>query len=265
MMADFYNHRAADVVRSATAAKRQNQPRHLSDDELANPNRPAMPAYWVSEAEMPAHTPSWFLAFSNISSPTNERSMVAYPLPMAAVGHSIPLILCDDGAILLAVLSSFALDYSLRQKLGGVNLTYNYVQQLPVLSREVFTTPSPWYTTQSIKQWVIRRVAELVYTSFDMAGFAADYELTDEPYEWNPERRELLRAELDAAFFHLYGIERDDVDYIMETFQVVKRKNIAALGEYRTKRMILEIYDAMAEAEATGVPYESQFDDLTAQ
>ena len=31
-----------------------------------------------------------------------------------------------------------------------------------------------------------------------------------------------MRAEVDAAFFHLYGIERDDVDYIMETFPVVK-------------------------------------------
>jgi len=47
------------------------------------------------------------------------------------------------------------------------------------------------------------------------------------------------------------------VDYIMETFPIVKRKDIAAYGEYRTKRMILEIYDAMAKAMRTGVPYES--------
>ena len=43
----------------------------------------------------------------------------------------------------------------------------------------------------------------------------------------------------------------------METFAIVKRKDIAAHGEYRTKQMILEIYDAMAEAMRTGVPYES--------
>jgi len=28
----------------------------------------------------------------------------------------------------------------------------------------------------------------------------------------------LLRAELDGALFHLYGIKRDDVDYILGTF-----------------------------------------------
>src|SRR5690606_163038 len=61
-----------------------------------------------------------------------------------------------------------------------------------------------------------------------------------------------------AAFFHLYGITRDDVDYIMETFPIVKRKDEAAHGEYRTKRVILEIYDDMAEAMRTGVPYQTR-------
>ena len=50
----------------------------------------------------------------------------------------------------------------------------------------------------------------------------------------------------DALYFHLYGIARDDVDYIMETFPIVKRKDVAAHGEYRTKRVILEMYDQMA-------------------
>jgi hypothetical protein len=50
-----------------------------------------------------------------------------------------------------------------------------------------------------------------------------------------------LRCELDAAYFHLYGFERDDVDYIMETFQIVKSKDVKLYGEYRTKRVILEM------------------------
>ena len=47
-----------------------------------------------------------------------------------------------------------------------------------------------------------------------------------------------MRCELDALYFHLYGIERDDVAYIMDTFPIVKRKDEAAHGEYRTKRVI---------------------------
>ncbi|HWB30630.1 MAG TPA: hypothetical protein VG736_09025 [Vicinamibacterales bacterium] len=41
-------------------------------------------------------------------------------------------------------------------------------------------------------------------------------------------------------------------------FPIVKRKDEAAYGEYRTKRLILEIYDAMAEAAHTGIPYETR-------
>ncbi len=47
-------------------------------------------------------------------------------------------------------------------------------------------------------------------------------------------------------------------------FPIVKRKDIAEHGEYRTKRLILEIYDAMAEAERTGKPYQSPFDEKAA-
>jgi len=74
---------------------------------------------------------------------------------------------------------------------------------------------------------------------------------------WNEERRFLIRCELDAAYFHLYGIEKDDVGYIMETFPIVKRKDEQKYGEYRTKRVVLEIYDAMAEAIRTGKPYQT--------
>lgn len=38
------------------------------------------------------------------------------------------------------------------------------------------------------------------------------------------------------------------VDYIMETFPIVNRKDQKKHGEYRTKRVILEIYDAMQQA-----------------
>lgn len=46
-----------------------------------------------------------------------------------------------------------------------------------------------------------------------------------------PRCHQIRRRELDAAYFHLYGIARDDVDYIMETFPIVKRKDVAAHGD----------------------------------
>ena len=58
-----------------------------------------------------------------------------------------------------------------------------------------------------------------------------------------------LCCELDAAYFHLYGIERDDVDYMMETFPIVKHKDEKKYWEYRTKRVIMEIYDEIEEGD----------------
>ena len=91
------------------------------------------------------------------------------------------------------------------------------------------------------------RELELTYTAWDMAPFAEELYDDGPPFRWDEERRALLRAELDAGYCHLYGVERDDVDYIMDTFPIVKRKDGQRHGEYRTKRFILEIYDAMTK------------------
>jgi hypothetical protein len=108
-----------------------------------------------------------------------------------------------------------------------------------------------------IRDWILPRVLELTYTAWDLAPFARDVGHDGPPFLWDPARRFQLRCELDAAFFHLYGIARDDVDYVLDTFPIVRKHDEKAHGEYRTKRVILEIYDALATATATGVPYQS--------
>jgi hypothetical protein len=70
----------------------------------------------------------------------------------------------------------------------------------------------------------------------------------------------LIRCELDALYFQLYGISRDDASYILDSFPIVHRKDEQQYGEHRTKRVILEIYDAMAEAERAGIPYQTRLD-----
>jgi len=69
-----------------------------------------------------------------------------------------------------------------------------------------------------------------------------------------------VTGKLPPAYFHLYGVERDDVDYVMETFPIVRCKDQKAHGEYRTKRVILEIHDEMVPAMATGEPYRIRLD-----
>ena len=109
-----------------------------------------------------------------------------------------------------------------------------------------------------MSSWIITKILELTYTARDLEPFAKDCGYDGPPFRWNEERRFLLRCELDAAYFHLYGIERDDVDYIMETFPIVKRKDEKAFGEYRTKRVILEVFDEMRRAMESGDAYRTR-------
>ena len=65
------------------------------------------------------------------------------------------------------------------------------------------------------------------------------------PFVWDEERRARLRAELDAVYAHLYGLTREELDYILDTLPIVRRKDEEQYGEYRTKRMVLSAYDQL--------------------
>ena len=148
--------------------------------------------------------------------------------------------------MLLASLNSFPLDYAARQKMGGTNFNHFVIKQLPVIPPDMYT--------DLLLDFITPRVLELTYTAWDMQPFARDLGWQGAPFVWDEARRFLMRCELDALHFHLYDIERADVDYIMESFPIVKRKDEAAHGEYRTKRVILEMYDRMADMPTMLVP-----------
>jgi hypothetical protein len=260
-----YDHRAADVVTSATAVKRQNQPSYLTSHEHQDRHRLAIPKSWVREEAVPLAKRTR-LGFLRISSPTNQRTFIASAMPAVAAGDSVFLIERPEvGGIglLLAQFNAFIVDFIARQKVAGLNLNFFYVKQFPILSPETFVLAAGWNLETALGEWISRRVLHLVYTADDMTQIAAELGYYGDPFLWDAMQRQEVLCELDAAFFHLYGIAHDDVDYIMETFPIVKRKDVAAHGEYRTKRLILEVYDQMAEATRTGLPYQSPFDNLS--
>ena len=256
-MLDSYDHRDADVFKSATAEKRQNQPRYLIDDEKTDPRREPIPISWVREEVLPESLSSWLVGFSNVTSATNERTMLSAAFPRAGVGNSYPLFDADHRALLLAVFNSFAFDYVTRLKVAGLNLNFFYVKQLPVPPPTVFTAPCPW-GGDLLKDWITKRVLALSCTSWSMSPMAEDLIGAGIVYPWIPEKRFMIRSEIDAAMFYLYGVARDDVAYIMDTFRAVREHDESAHGEYRTKRIILEVYDAIQRAIDTGGTYYSE-------
>lgn len=220
--------------------------RSLTVDEKKDASVVAFPRYWIAEGEVTrrlsgeSRSRGWLLGWRDVCRATDERTMIASFLPATAVGEKFKLALAGRQPWLLGVQwSSFVFDFISRQKIGGTSMSFFLVKQLPVL------TPADM---DPFRGFVSARLLELVYTGYGMAPMAEDLGDWGAPFEWAEDRREVIRAELDALFFHLYGIARADVNYIMETFPIVKRKDEMKYGTYRTKELILAEYDRMAVA-----------------
>ncbi|TDD75089.1 hypothetical protein E1293_28765 [Actinomadura darangshiensis] len=132
------------------------------------------------------------------------------------------------------------------------------LEQLPVLDPKSYVRRAPWDGGICLDQWIQSRVLELSFTSLEMMAFAKDVGDDGMPFIWDEERRFAMRAELDAAYIHLYGVDRDDVDYIMDSFGAFQRNDPERFT--RTKALILDVYDALARAMETGEPYGSILD-----
>jgi hypothetical protein len=237
------------------------------EEELRDPAWCILPRYWVEESTVRDVIGGlrWLLCYRDIINViADARSLQCCIVPPYGVADTIKMVRTTKGAglacMLLATLNSFVADYLARQKASGYHLSFYIMKQLPVIPTDVFERPAPWSPERTLKAWLLPRVLELTYTAWDLIAFARDCGYEGAPFEWEPTRRALIRAELDAACFHLYGIARDDIGFILDTFPVIRDRDVAEHGEYRTRRVVLEVYDAMAVAAVTGGPYRTQLD-----
>lgn len=222
---------------------------------------------------MAKRSPRWMTGWRRNARATDERTTIASVMPRSAQGDSIflwncaPSISVPQNAALLANLAALPFDFVARQKVGGMNFSFYFMKQLPVLPPERYTAVDLAY--------IVPRVMELTYTARDMQAWADDLTAAFSdadprplgardaplpPFPWNPERRARLRAELDAYYAHLYGLTRDELRYILdpadvmgddypsETFRVLKNNELRDFGEYRTRRLVLEAWDRLEAA-----------------
>jgi len=153
------------------------------------------------------------------------------------------------------------MDYVARQKISGTHLTYGLISQLACPAPSAFTDRPDWLNT-SLSKFLRPRIAELSYTSYRIKPYAVDVLGGDPgaPFRWLPERRDQLKAEIDAAMLHLYGLDREDAEHVLDSFPVLRKYEERDHGEFRTKRLVLAAYDAMAHAAETDIPFISPLD-----
>ena len=251
----LFDHRYATFASTTEADLKQGQTTLVSEREHSDVDFTFKPRYWVKEGlfraiieKYPAQN-GWLIGYRDIARSTDVRTCIACAIPETPATVSMPCLGVGPGrqkALLLANLASFCLDYAVRLKVPGTHLTYGIVKQLPLLPPITYHIVCPWHPQETLDKWIVSRVVELTFTAWDIKPFAEDIGYMGDPFVWNEERRFHLRCELDAAYFHLYGISEADAEYIMETFPIVKAKDITAHGTYRTKDTILRLYREFA-------------------
>ena len=239
-------------------------PAGLSSEESAQ----RLAERWLEES-----CPKWLMGWRDICRATDERTVIASVVPSVGVGNQMPLMLFGSGeglslsALMLANLSALTFDFVARHKTGGTHMNYFIYKQLPILP--------PGHYTEDDLSFIIPRVLELTFTATDITPWAenliSQWKLDDGnwkpdtpepirrsplvPFPFDQERRAVLRAELDAYYARLYGLDRNELRYILdpedvmgkdypsETFRVLKDREIREYGEYRTQRLVLEAWD----------------------
>lgn len=245
--------------RWATCRQSQGDTDLVTAEEKSDPNFTIKTRYWIPDTRVEERLASkgwertWLMGWRDICRATDERTVIAAVFPRTAIAHTLRVAFVEKeprkAAAFIANLSALTLDYACRQKIGGTHLTVELLKQLPVLHPDCYT--------DAHLAFIVPRVLELTYTARDLSGWAKDLGCEAAPLAFEPDRRALLRAELDAYYARLYGLTRDELRYILapanvmgedypsETFRVLKDREERDFGEYRTQRLVLEAWDKL--------------------
>jgi len=266
---------------------------------------------------------SWLIGFRKTSNATNERTSIFSVFPAYAANDKQQLLLSEGNNIecsIVAALNSIPLDYFTRQKVGGTDLSFHYVRQFPIIEQSKFDKNydnliKSKFLELTFTSWDLKAFADDVWKEADddlkeairnqweenqaatgghpwsPPEWSEEYGHTPDdtegcplpPFKWDEERRAILKAELDAIYARLYGLNRKQLRYILdpadltprelenildpweevtdpldpegyaqrsaqstfpgETFRVLKEKDIRQHGEYRTRRLVLEAWE----------------------
>lgn len=251
-MVQAFDHRAADITINQQNLFRPGQQETIPTDSKKDSVRLPKSRYYVQlDKNRWVSSNDWTISFKAITSSTNIRTMIAAIIPKVGAGHSLNLLQLVDsvanapliGCLIVANLNAIIFDFISRQKVAGNNFTLYLLEQIPAIEIAGYDRN---FGVNTAFDLVRDHVLRLTYTASDMAPFARDLGFEGPPFVWDDEERRHLRARLDALYFHLYGLTRENAGYILDTFPIVREGDEKAFGRYRTREMILAYMNALA-------------------
>ena len=262
-MIHHFDHRYNSVRVNPQNVNRPYVNEPVTDAQHCDPRFYPKPEYWVTtdfvKGDFSDHV-AYAIGFRDITSATNERTMLATIVPWAGYGHTLPIFVCNEEGsteacarmvpLWTANFCSFAFDFVARRKVQTNHMSLYILEQLPVITRAAYGRQIGDTTAADL---VRDHVLRLCYTAWDLEPFARAQGYEGEPFGWDVEERRHLRARLDALYFLLYGLDRDDAAYVMDSFPITRRNDEREHGKYLTKELILSYMNALAAGDAETV------------
>ena len=255
-----FDHRANSVVINPENTHNPYLSEEVTDEQHADPIFLPQSQYWIPASQVAPVIPDgrgYAIGFRDIARPTDARTAIVALVPWAGYGNTVPLLIGGEEALsaelaatAAANLNCLCLDFIVRQKAQGTHLNWYIVEQLPVVADGDYDRR---FGNTTARELVREHVLRLTYTANDMIPFARDLGYDGLPFIWDGEERRHLRARLDALYFHLYGLSREDAGYVLDTFPIVQRQDEAAFGSYRTRDLILAYMNAFAAGDTDTV------------
>ena len=251
-MIDAFDHRAKIYVSGHGNSSKWLEP------SFGDPAKQIVPQWRVSRSDIPAKLGNrcdrYRIGFGDVANPRNERSFVATLIaPGTICGDKVPTIDFPSDyqwAYMpwLAVANSFTMDWLVRSKLASAKLSSTLMDSLPF----------PRYSVGHPVVELIAPIAlRLICTSVEMTrywnemssyGWCEPIDLSSVPAEAivDPDLRTRERARIDAIVAkRVYGLNEDELSYLLDQFPVVEKRDRQRYGEYRTKRLVLEHFRAV--------------------
>ena len=206
------------------------------------------PRFWIDKNEVEGvyknfkWNYNWTLGLRGITCATNERTSIASIMPRFGGGNSIGYITNInewEAMTILFSINSIIFDYVSRMKVGGMNFNFWIAYQQPVITLKKLENSGYF---EKVKENVLK----LTYYHEILKPFANDLGYYGKPFKWSDSERLELQCELDAIAAKLYGVTGKELEYILETFPGVKRKDMDKYNCYKTKETILKYFSNLS-------------------
>ena len=176
--------------------------------------------FW--ESFLDRYDQPYSLCWRSLTSPTNQRTMIASIIPSMPTCQSVQLLQTtpvEDLLMILALFNSKVFDFFVRLKMGGIDLTQSVVRQMPVPFREAWNSMVTLHGVDYTALDAVRALERLLYRNEpDLCGLwdgVPEIKNADNYYKTAAD----VREEIDKIIFQMYGLTSAEEKMVRNSFK----------------------------------------------